>query len=66
MNKDYQKDQFQQFAEKARSLGLKSVEASIKLASERVKNNIYWRSRSYYKLQEFLESFNKQFNVNLY
>lgn len=66
MNKDYQKDQFQQFAEKARSLGLKSVETSIKLASERVKNNIYWRSRSYYKLQEFLETLTRQLHINLY
>ncbi|XP_037030897.1 aminopeptidase N isoform X2 [Bradysia coprophila] len=66
MNKDYQKDQFQQFAEKARSLGLKSVESSIKLASEQVKNNIYWRSRSYYKLQEYLETLTRQLHINLY
>lgn len=66
MNKDYQKDQLQQFAEKARTLGLKSVETSIKLASEQVKNNIFWRSRSYYKLQEYLETLTKQLHINLY
>lgn len=66
MNKDYQKDQFEQFAEKARALGLKSIESSIKLASEQVKNNIFWRSRSYYKLQEYLETLTKQLHINLY
>lgn len=66
MNKDYQKDQLQQFADKTRTLGLKSIEARIKMAAEQVKNNIYWRSRSYYKLQEFLETLTKQLHVNLY
>lgn len=66
MNKDYQLDQFEKFAETARKLNLTSVEGSILLAQEDVKNNIFWRSRSYYQLQKYLESLNGQLNINLY
>lgn len=66
MNKDYQRDQFDRFAQKAQRLGLKSVERSIILAMEQVKNNIYWRSRSYYKLQTFLEALTRDLHINLY
>lgn len=66
MNKEYQKDQFDKFAKKAEQLGLASVERSIQLAVEQVKNNIYWRSRSYYKLQGFLETLTRDLHINLY
>lgn len=66
MNKDYNKEQFEKFAKKAEKLGLAGVERSIELALEQVQNNIYWRSRSYYKLQEFLESFARAANINLH
>ncbi|KAJ6637110.1 Aminopeptidase Ey, partial [Pseudolycoriella hygida] len=49
-----------------KEISLKSVESSIKLATEQVKNNIFWRSRSYYKLQGYLESLTKQLHINLY
>lgn len=65
MNKEYQKDQFERFAEKASKLGLTSVEQSIQLALEKVKNNIFWRSRSYYKLQAFLEMLTRDLHINL-
>lgn len=65
MNKEYQKEQFERFAEKARKLGLTSVEQSIQLALEKVKNNIFWRSRSYYKLQAFLEMLTRDLHINL-
>lgn len=66
MNKDYQKDQFEKFAKKAEALGLKSVERSIKEAIEKVKQNMYWRSRSYYQLQGFLEKLTHDLHINLY
>ena len=66
MNKDYQKEQFDKFAKKAQTLGLTAVERSIQLAVEQVKNNIYWRSRSYYKLQAFLEQMTRQLHINLF
>lgn len=65
MNKDYQMEQFERFAEKAAKLGLTSVEQSVKLAMENVKNNIFWRSRSYYKLQAFLEMLTHDLHINL-
>lgn len=65
MNKDYQLEQFERFAEKAAKLGLKSVEQSVKLAMENGKNNIFWRSRSYYKLQAFLEMLTRDLHINL-
>lgn len=66
MNKDYHLEQINQFVKKSQDLGLKSVEGSIQLAVQKVKNNIYWRSRSYYKLQMFLESLTKHLHINLY
>lgn len=65
MNKEYQKEQFERFADKARKLGLTSVEQSIQLAMEKVTNNIFWRSRSYYKLQAFLEMLTRDLHINL-
>lgn len=66
MNKDYQKEQFLRFGEKAEKLGLKTVEQSVKLATEQVNNNIFWRSRSYYSLQKYLEMLVRDLNINLY
>lgn len=66
MNKEYQLEQFEKFAKKAEALGLKTVERSVKEAIEHVKNNIYWRSRSYYKVKVFLESITNDFHINLY
>lgn len=66
MNKDYHLEQLDQFVKKTQNLGLKSVESSIQLAVQKVKNNIYWRSHSYYKLQMFLESLTKDLHINLY
>lgn len=65
MNKEYQKEQFERFGEKARKLGLKSVEQSIDRALVKVKNNIHWRSNSYYELQKFLEMLVQQLHINL-
>lgn len=64
MSKDYQLEQFGRFAEKAKKLKLTGVEKSIRLATEQVKNNIYWRSHSYYTLQAFLEKLMEDFNLN--
>lgn len=66
INKDYQKEQLEKFATKAQELGLHSVEHSIQLALEPVRNNIFWRSRSYYKLQAFLEALTRDIHINLY
>lgn len=66
MNKEYHLQQLVEFKEKAENLGLKSVEGSIELAVQKVKNNVFWRSRSYYKLQEFLETLANQLQLNLY
>lgn len=65
MNKEYQREQFERFAEKARKMELTSVEQSIQLAMEKVKNNIFWRSRSYYQLQSFLEMLTRDMHINL-
>lgn len=66
MTKDYNLEQINLFEKKAKDLGLKSVEGSIHLAVQKVKNNIFWRSRSYYKLQGFLESLTRDIHINLY
>lgn len=55
MNKDHHLKQLEEFKTKAEGLGLKAVGGSIELAVQKVKNNIFWRSRSYYKLQAYLE-----------
>lgn len=65
MNKDYHLQQLELFKAKAEKLGLKSIAGSIRLAEQKVKNNIYWRSRSYYKLQAYLKSYINQENINL-
>lgn len=51
-------------ATKAKKLKLAGVEKSIRLATEQVKNNIYWRANAYYKLQAFLEKLMADFNLN--
>lgn len=66
MNKDYHLEQLKQFKIKAENLGLKSIEDSIHLAEQKVQNNVYWRSRSYYKLQSFLASLTHDLHINLY
>lgn len=66
MNKEYQKEQLVRFAKKAKRLGLKSVEKSVQLAIQQVDLNIYWRSRSYYNLQKYLQMMVKQANIQLY
>lgn len=64
MNKDHHLAQFERFIAKARKLNLKSIESSVKLSIEQVKNNIYWRSRSYYQLQSYLEKLASDFHLN--
>lgn len=66
MDKDYHLEQLERFTKKVQSLGLKSVEKSLILAKEDIKNSIYWRSRSYYSLKGFLESLVNEFHINLY
>lgn len=65
MNKEHHLEQLEQFRKKAEELGLKSVGSSIGLAVQNVKNNIYWRSRSYYQLQSFLTKLTEQIPINL-
>lgn len=66
MTKEEHLEQFNRFVKKAQDLKLKSVEGSIQLALQKVKNNIFWRSRSYYKLQAFLEKLTTDLHINLY
>ncbi|XP_058826206.1 aminopeptidase N isoform X2 [Topomyia yanbarensis] len=66
MNQKHHKEQFDRFARKTRKLGLKTIEKSIHLAEEQILNNIYWRSRSYYKLQEFLNQLIQDLHMNMY
>lgn len=55
MNKDYHKENFIRFAEKANKLGLVSIEKSIKLAENEIDKNIYWRKHLYGKLKDTLD-----------
>lgn len=55
MNKDYHKEQFIRFAEKANRLGLVAIEKSIKLAEIEIEKNIFWRNHLYSKLKDILE-----------
>lgn len=55
MNKDYHKQNFIRFAEKANKLGLVSIEKSIKLAENEIDKNIYWRNNLYSKLKSNLD-----------
>jgi hypothetical protein len=55
MNKDYHKENFVRFAEKANKLGLVAIEKSIKLAEIEIDKNIYWRNNLYNKLKDTLE-----------
>lgn len=55
MNKDYHKEQFTRFADKANKLGLVAIEKSIKLAEVEIDKNIYWRNNLYSKLQDILD-----------
>lgn len=66
MNKEFQLEAFEKFAKKAEQLGLKSIEKSIQLKMDAVKSNVFWRSRSYYKLQNFLETLTNQIHINIY
>lgn len=66
MNKEYHLQQLEEFKTKAENLGLKSVEGSIQLAVQKVKNNVFWRSRSYHKLNLFLTTLANQLQFNLY
>ena len=65
MNKDYHLEQLKLFKMKAENLGLKSIEDSINLSEKKVQNNVYWRSRSYYKLQTFLTKLTHDLHINL-
>lgn len=65
MNREYHLQQFERFAKKARKLGLKPIEKSIHLAQEKIKNNIYWRSRSYFNLNDYLNKFIKDQGISL-
>lgn len=65
MNKDYHLEQLEEFKAKAEELGLKSVGGSIELAVQKVKNNIFWRSRSYYKLQKYLNDLIRDLRISL-
>lgn len=66
MNQQHHKEQFDRFARKARKLGLRTIEKSVYLAEEQIVNNIHWRSRSYYKLQEFLDKLIQDLHMNMY
>lgn len=55
MNKDYHKEQFIRFAERANKLGLVAIEKSIKLAEIEIDKNIFWRDNLYNKLKNILD-----------
>jgi aminopeptidase N len=55
MNKDYHKEQFTRFAERANKLGLVAIEKSIKLAEIEIDKNIHWRDHLYTKLKDILD-----------
>lgn len=65
MNKDYHLEQLEEFKAKAERLGLQSIGGSIELAVQKVKNNIFWRSRSYYNLQASLNDMTRDLRINL-
>lgn len=66
MNKDYHLEQLEIFGKKAKALGLTSIERTVQLATEQVKNNIFWRKNSYYSLQGYLEGLMTHLQINLY
>ncbi|XP_037943344.1 aminopeptidase N-like [Teleopsis dalmanni] len=66
MNKEYHKEQLEQFAKRARKLGLTAVESAIEVAMQHVNNNIYWRNRSYYSLKGYLEAIVSEFHINIF
>ncbi|XP_055586170.1 aminopeptidase N-like isoform X2 [Uranotaenia lowii] len=66
MNQKHHKEQFDRFARKARSLGLSTIEKSIHLAEEQILNNMYWRTSSYYQLQNFLNQLIRDLHMNMY
>lgn len=53
--KDYHKEQFIRFAERANKLGLVAIEKSIKLAENEIDKNIFWRNNLYPKLSATLD-----------
>lgn len=55
MNKDYHKEQFKKFAEKASKLGLITVEKSIKLSEIEIEKNIFWHDNLYSQFQKYLD-----------
>ncbi|XP_030375833.1 aminopeptidase N isoform X2 [Scaptodrosophila lebanonensis] len=66
MNKEFHKQQLQQFAAHCRTLGLKTVEAAIELAMQQVNDNIHWHKNSYNSLKSFLESIVSEFRINIF
>lgn len=65
MNQKHHKEQFDRFARKAHKHGLGTIEKAIHLAEEQILNNIHWRSRSYYKLEEFLNQLIRDLHMNM-
>lgn len=65
MNKEHHLEQLEQFRKKAEDLGLKAVGSSIELAVQNVKKNVFWRTRSYYKLQAYLKELTDDARINL-
>ncbi|CAO1436554.1 unnamed protein product [Diamesa hyperborea] len=55
MNKDYHREQFKKFAEKANKLGLITVEKSIKLSEIEIQKNIFWHDNLYSQFQKYLD-----------
>ena len=55
MNKDYHKEQFKKFAEKANKLGLVTVEKSIKLSEIEIQKNIFWHDNLYSQFKKYLD-----------
>ena len=66
MNKDYHKEQFTRFADKANKLGLISVEKSIKYAEIEIEKNIFWRNNYNTKLKEYLDKAIQDLGISAY
>lgn len=65
LNKEYQREQMYRLAKKADSLGMKNIIKSIKLALDKVNNNIEWRTRSYQKLYDTLKGIITDLHINM-
>lgn len=66
MNKDYHKEQFTRFADKANKLGLISIVKSIKLAEIEIEKNIFWRNNYNTKLKEYLDKAIQDLGISAY